>query len=106
MDFITHHSKIITELDDNGFSKSDWEKLGQRLNVNSTRLNDIKTDHGREVSTCLSKCIEAWLKTGQATSGALIKALNGMGENAVANEIMKTNDLKIVSLFSDSIRIQ
>ncbi|XP_019859792.1 PREDICTED: uncharacterized protein LOC109588039 isoform X2 [Amphimedon queenslandica] len=92
-----HKNQIVTKLEDYGFSKGDWEKLGQRLNVNSTRLNDIKTDHGREANTCVNLCIEAWLKTGKATYGALIEALNGMGENAVANEIMKANDLKNLS---------
>ncbi|XP_019858221.1 PREDICTED: uncharacterized protein LOC109586470 [Amphimedon queenslandica] len=92
-----HKNRIVTELDNYGFSKGDWEKLGQHLNVNSTRLNDIKTDHGREANTCVNLCIEAWLKTGKATYGTLIEALNGMGENAVANEIIKANNIKNIS---------
>ena len=69
-----------------------WYDLGTRLLTDDTVvvLDVIKADHPNDVNACCNKMFLKWLELQpNATWSQLITALNNIGMNTVAEEVIK-----------------
>lgn len=75
------------------FDTIKWKRFGLSLGLHSNTLNALQGDHAQ----CLMGTLEAWLrkqddvkKEGGTTLNNLVKAVRATGNNAAADEIIKT----------------
>lgn len=63
-----------------------WRAIGIQLNISHAELTRIHREYGDNVEQCNWEMQVAWLKTGKATLGALVRALTsaavGLHEDA------------------------
>ena len=69
---------------------TDWRRLGDELGLKFRFLNSIGKRHGNNVLECKAAMLHLWLKTGKATNGELVNALRRMGEDNVADKLVKS----------------
>ena len=93
---ITDLNEILQRLNNSHFSSSRWFDLGLNLHLHQPTLDEIRSDYGTSVSSCLSECLTRWLKKqddvakrGGVNYNALADALRNIGEIAVAENISK-----------------
>uniref|UniRef100_A0A1X7T0E3 Death domain-containing protein n=1 Tax=Amphimedon queenslandica TaxID=400682 RepID=A0A1X7T0E3_AMPQE len=81
---------VISLLERHDYSKTSYRRLGLRLKLHHNTLETIRKDHG-DIHPCFTECLASWLRKADRvknpTIDALIAALRGIGENAVADGI-------------------
>ena len=66
-----------------------WYELGLEL-VDSSKLNEIESDHRNDVNTCCRVMFEKWLeKTPNATWSQLVTALDNIEMKTAADAVRK-----------------
>ena len=78
---------IIDALEEGGFARNDWNRLGSQLRIKNDDLKTIESNYHNKATQCLEECLVKWLKTGKATYTGLAEALENMGEGAAADHI-------------------
>ena len=93
---ITDLNEILQRLSNSRFSSSRWFDLGLSLHLHQPTLDEIRSDYGTSVSSCLRECLTRWLKKqddvanrGGVNYNSLADALRNIGEIAVAENISK-----------------
>lgn len=80
-------------IDCNHVSKDKWESLGLHLGLHKPTLNVIMANNERDAERCFRECLSKWLEgaddTGTRTRLELAKALESIGERAVAAILRK-----------------
>ena len=85
---------ILDLLKRHGYSGTSYHDLGLYLGLSSRTLDVIAKNNSGDISSCLRKCLTAWLQqaddvksVGGPSYYSLIQALRKLEENAVADGI-------------------
>ncbi|XP_019851000.1 PREDICTED: uncharacterized protein LOC109581375 [Amphimedon queenslandica] len=90
---------VIDTLKQNHFPDRDWKKLGRRLGLEDSTLDEINEEYGECLEKCFEKCFYTWLKREDSTKqqdkswASLAKALDDIGHKEVARNIRKEHQL-------------
>lgn len=81
------------------FRESQWLDLGDQLGLHPNTLNVIEKDHRNDTSRCLREMLVKWLEGADgvsATWSTLVKAIEDIGQQAVAEHISELKNNYIV----------
>ena len=69
----------------------DWKSLGDQLNINAPKINEIEVNNQRQVADCRRDLVQFWLESDVSCSWKkLIDTLKAIDQSVLAEEIRTT----------------
>ena len=87
---ISRLSDVQQSLREAKFRESEWLDLGDQLRLHPSTLDVIENNHRNDTSRCLREVLRKWLEGADgvsATWSTLVKAIEDIGQQAVAEHI-------------------
>ena len=89
---ISRLSDVRQSLREAQFRESQWLDLGDQLRLHPNTLDVIENDHQNDTRRCLREILVKWLEGADgvsATWSTLVRAIEDIGQQAVAKHISK-----------------